>query len=262
VAREIVRAELTIGTPPPLPDVAAIRDLLLKESVVWQRHEEFDSPAVQDRRGDQMRMARALIASALAKAREDDAAAWNDLQAAWHLVRSIDGHPQTMAQTAALSIARMINAVAWKMPLPAPEWLGDLQRRDSVRPLLEAFQYQSASYWKDGAEMFPTKWLADSVEHDRRIAEEVHRFTACNVDTRMNTLGVDLSSVWQRAFRFRAEREATANALRVREEKPIETKSVCSDGTWSLDGTTLRFSQEIPTSENDRAMPLTLRVTN
>ena len=32
----------------------------------------------------------------------------------------------------------------------------------------------------------------------------------------MNDLGTDLSSVWRRAFRHRAEREATANSLRVR----------------------------------------------
>ena len=30
-----------------------------------------------------------------------------DLGAAWKLARSLDGHPQMMAQTAALSMARM-----------------------------------------------------------------------------------------------------------------------------------------------------------
>jgi len=49
-------------------------------------------------------------------------------------------------------------------------------------------------------------------------------------------------------------------ALRVREGKPIETKSVCSDGTWSFDGTTLRFRREIATAPPDRPMPLVLRV--
>jgi hypothetical protein len=157
-------------------------------------------------------------------------------------------------------MARMINAVAWKMPLPAPAWLGELQQRDSVRPLLESYQYQTASYWADGAQLFPTKWHADSVENDRRIAEEVFRTTQCDVNARMNQLGTDLSSVWRRAFRYRAEREATANALRVREGKPIETASQCSDGGWTFDGTTLRFSREITTAPPDRPMPLVLRV--
>ena len=58
----------------------------------------------------------------------------------------------------------------------------------------------------------------------------------------------------------RAEREATANALRVREGKSIETASRCSDGGWMFDGTTLRFSRAIATAAPDRPMPLVLRV--
>ena len=261
VAREIARGELAIGEPPALPDVSAIRELLLlREPIVWERHDGIGGDdGTQERRTAQMAVARALVATALARARTNDPAAWEDLQAVWKLARSLDGHPQMMAQTAALTMARMINAAAWKMPLHAPAWFGELQARDQVRPLLESFQYQSASYWADGAQMFPTKWLADSVEHDRLIAEEVFRNTRCDVTVRMNKLGTDLSSVWRRAFRYRAEREATANALRVREGKPIETKSVCSDGAWAYDGT-LRFSREIATAAPDRPMPLVLRV--
>jgi hypothetical protein len=76
----------------------------------------------------------------------------------------------------------------------------------------------------------------------------------------MNELGTNLSSVWRRAFRYRAEREATANALRVREGKSIEARSRCSDGEWMFDGATLRFSREIATPAPDRPMPLMLRV--
>jgi len=172
----------------------------------------------------------------------------------------LDGHPQMMVQTAALSMARMINAVAWKMPLPVPAWLGELQSRDSVRTLLDSFQHQAASYWRSGARMFPTKWLAGSIEHDRQIAEELFDLTRCDVSTRMNELGTDLSPVWRRAFRYRAEREATANALRVREGKSIDTGSRCSDGEWMFDGTTLRFSREIATAAPDSPMPLVLRI--
>ena len=84
--------------------------------------------------------------------------------------------------------------------------------------------------------------------------------TRCDVNTPMNELGTDLTSVWRRAFRYRAEREATANALRVREGKSIETGSRCSDGGWMFDGTTLRFSREIATAAPDKPMPLVLRV--
>src|SRR5262249_30482737 len=149
--------------------------------------------------------------SALAKAAAKDPAAWEDLHAAWKLVAGLEGHPQMMAQTAVLTTVRIVNAVAWKMPLPAPVWFGELSAHDALQPLLESFQYQSASYWEDAA-MFPTKWLAASVDHDRRIAEELFNNTGCDVKPRMNDLGTDLASVWRRVFRYRAEREATANA--------------------------------------------------
>jgi hypothetical protein len=260
--REIGRGELTIGEPPALPDVSAIRDLLLREPIVWERRddEEIGDKITTQKRAVQLTMARALVASALSKARANDAGAWEELRAVWNLACSLDAYPQMMVRTAAMAMERMINAVAWKMPLPAPAWLGELQARDSVRPLLEAYQHQTASYGKDGAQMFPTKFLAASVDHDRLIAEELFNTTRCDVNMRENELGVDLRAVWRRAFRYRAEREATMNALRVRESKPIETASRCQDGAWTFDGTTLRFSREIPTAAPDRPMPLVLRV--
>jgi hypothetical protein len=259
VEREITRGEIAIGDPPTLPDVSAIRELLLREPIVWEGRAQFDDTIVAEMRGPQMRVARALVASALTKSGEQDPAAWEDLHAAWKLARSLEQHPQMMVQTAVLTMTRMINAVAWKMPLPAPAWLSELQERDDVRPLLEAFQFQAAWYAKDGA-WFPTKWLAGSVDRDRGIAEALFKETRCDVNTPMNDLGTDLSSVWRRAFRARAEREATANALRVREGKSIETSSRCSDGSWAFDGTTLRFSREIPTTVPDTPMPLVLQV--
>src|SRR5262245_23835267 len=261
VGREIARGELAIGVPPVLSDVSAIRELLLREPIAWERREGIgggnDDSA---KRVMQMTVARTLVASALAKAQASDSAAWEDLHAVWKLARSLDGEPQMMTQTAAFAMARMINAVAWKMPLPAPAWLGDLQQRDAVPPLLEAFHYSAAWYWKDGARIFPTKWLASSVEKDRRIAEALFHETRCDVNAPMNDLGTDLRFVWRRAFRYRAEREATANALRVREGKPIEIASRCSDGRWTFDGTTLSFNREIATAPPDRPMPLVLRV--
>lgn len=259
VEREIARGELTIGEPPALPDVAAIRELLLREPIVWESREQFDDAVIAEMRGSQMRVARALAASALAKARGNDPAAWDDLHAVWKLARSLEQHPQMMAQTAVLTMTRTINAIAWKLPLPAPAWLSELQDHDNVPLLLEAFQYQAAWYANDGA-WFPTKWLAASVDRDRGIAETLFKETRCDVNTPMNDLGTDLSSVWRRAFRARAEREATANALRVRLGKSIETNSRCSDGSWMFDGTTLRFSREIPTAAPDSPMPLVLRV--
>jgi hypothetical protein len=260
VSREIARGELTIGEAPALPDVTAIRELVLREPIVWQRHPEFDHGDTGVMRATELTAARALVATALTKARANDASAWEDLHAAWNLARALDGHPQMMAHTAVLTTLRMINGVAWKMPLPAPPWFAELQSRDEVRPLLEAFHYMAASYWQDSSQLFPTKMFANSVEHDRLIAQELFNTTRCDVNMRMNKLGTDLTFVWRRAFRYRAEREATANALRVRQGKPIEPKSVCSDGTWTFDGTTLRFSREIQTARPDKPLPLVLRI--
>jgi len=231
----------------------------LREPIHWERYDEIGDSHAIEARAIQMTMARALIASALAKGKTNNPTAWDELQAVWKLAGSLDGHPQMMAQTAALTMARMINAVAWKMPVPAPTWLGELQARDSVQRLLEAFQHQTESY-RQSSRIFPTKWLADSIDHDRKIAEDLFNFTGCDVTTPMNQLGTDLTSLWRRAFRYRAEREATANALRVREGKSIETNSRCSDGGWMFDGTTLRFGREIATASPDNAMPLVLQV--
>ena len=58
-----------------------------------------------------------------------------------------------------------------------------------------------------------------------------------------------LSAFAERRITFMAEREV----------KSIETASRCSDGGWTFDGTTLRFSREIATTAPDRPMPLVLR---
>src|SRR5436190_548018 len=127
---------LLIVAMPALPDVSAMRELLLREPIVWERPGgigEIGDQATSARRVVQMTAARSLVAGALAKARANDPAAWEDLRAVWNLARSIDPQPQMMEQTAAFAMARMINAVAWKMPLPAPAWLGEVQSRDHVR---------------------------------------------------------------------------------------------------------------------------------
>jgi hypothetical protein len=262
VRGEIMRDEMMIGAPPAIADLSAIRELLLREPIVWDLNIGMSEDGAVMARGAQMTMARALVASALGKARANDPAAWEDLRAVWILARALDDHPHMMMKTAQLSMERFINGVAWKMPLPAPAWLSELQARDGVRPVLEGFQHQTAGYAKSYSRVFPTKPLADAVDRHRAIAERIWRTTQCEVHAPVNEWGPDLSSVWQRALRYRAEREATANALRIRRGESIETKSVCSGGTWSYDGTTLRFSQALPSTDpRDAPMPLTLHVS-
>src|SRR6058998_1244276 len=69
VRREMARGELTIGEPPALPEVSAIRELLLREPIVWERrHVEIGDAHTVAMRAVQMTLARALVASVLAKA--------------------------------------------------------------------------------------------------------------------------------------------------------------------------------------------------
>ena len=116
--------------------------------------------------------------------------------------------------------------------------------------------------------MFPLKPFADRVERERTLAADLARATKCEFDRvpetgdRADPLG-RLDIGWQRAFRYRAEREATANALRARAGQPIEESSQCSDGGWSFDGKTLRFAKSIALPERrDTSMPLMLHIRN
>src|SRR5262249_2528188 len=82
VRREVERAALAVGGSAALPAVAATRELLLREPVVWQRRGGVGDVGDQQssaNRALQMTAARALVASALTKARAHDPAAWEDL---------------------------------------------------------------------------------------------------------------------------------------------------------------------------------------
>src|SRR5947207_9239735 len=75
VAREISRGELTIGGSPALPEVSAIRELLLREPTFWERREGIGGDDTSTAtRAIQMTVARALVASALTKARANNPA--------------------------------------------------------------------------------------------------------------------------------------------------------------------------------------------
>ena len=264
VRQEIARGELTIAEPPAIADLSAIRALLLSGPVVWERNLEQQHGGLLPKVAMHMTLMRALVASALGRARKDDAAAWDDLHAAWNLTKALDGHPHPILRVVAMSMTRAINAVAWKMPLPVPAWFAEVQDRDLVRPLFETLQYENWRAWD--LQTFPMKMFAERIDRERTLIGERARVTDCEFHPRVETVDhgdpnfrIDIG--WQRAFRYRAEREATANALRARAGQPIEERSRCSDGAWSLDGTTLRFAKEIALPEKrDTSMPLTLRI--
>lgn len=257
VRQEIARGELAIAEPPAIADLSAIRDLLLHEPVVWERNLSQQHGGLLPKLAMHQTLMRALVASALGRARRHDAAAWDDLHAAWNLTKALNEHPHLILRIVAMSMTRAINAVAWKMPLPAPAWFGEVQSRDLVRPLMETLQFER--WRREREQWFPLKPFAEATDRDRALCAELARRTTCEFDRVTETNGLDIG--WQRAFRYRAEREATANALRARAGQPIEEGSHCSDGGWSFDGKTLRFAKPIALPERrDTSMPLTLRV--
>lgn len=264
VRQEIARGELTIAAPPAIPDVTAIRDLLLREPIVWERDLSQQHGGLLPKVALHVSLMRTLVASALGRARQHDAGAWNDLHAAWSLTKSLDPHPHPILRIVAMSMTRAINAVAWKMPLPVPAWFDEVHNRDFVRPLLETLQYEQWLKWRH--QKFPTKPFAAAIDRERAITGNLARMTDCEyrgplqTGDRRDPVG-RLDIAWRRAFRYRAEREAVANALRARAALPIEQGSHCSDGRWTFDGTTLRFAMPIPLPERrDTSMPLTLHI--
>jgi len=264
VRQEIASGELTIAEPPAIAGISAIRDLLLHEPIVWERDLLQQHGGLLPKVAMHLSLMRLLVASALGRARQQDGTAWDDLHAAWNLTKALDGHPNIILRAVAMSMTRAINAVAWKMPLPVPAWFGEVQDRDLVQPLFETMQYENWRRWKE--QMFPLKPFAERIERERILAGELARVTECEL-RRVTERGdrsdpndrLDIG--WQRAFRYRVEREATANALRARAGQPIEKGSHCSDGGWSFDGKTLRFAKPIALPEKiDTSMPLTLHV--
>ncbi|MEA2238054.1 MAG: hypothetical protein QOC81_2778 [Thermoanaerobaculia bacterium] len=264
VRQEIARGELTITEPPPIVNVAAIRDLLLREPVVWERNLSQQHGGLLGKVEMHLTLMRALVASALGRARQHDVAAWDDLHAAWNLTKALHGHPHIILRAVAMSMTRAINAVAWKMPFPVPAWFAEVQDRDLVRPLIETLQFENWRHWID--EPIALKPFAERIERERILAGELARATECELtrvtekaDRKDPNGRIDIG--WQRAFRYRVEREATANALRARAGQPIEEHSRCSDGKWSFDGKTLRFTKPVALPERvDTSIPLTLQV--
>src|SRR5438874_1313263 len=147
VRQEIARGELAIAEPPTIAELTAIRDLLLREPIVWKRDISIQHGGLLQKVSMYQSLMRALVASALGRARRHDAAAWDDLHAVWNLTKSLDGQPPRIPRIVAMSMARAVNAVAWKMPLPVPAWFSEVQDRDFVRPLFETMQYEKWWQW-------------------------------------------------------------------------------------------------------------------
>ena len=296
VTREHVRPEVAIGEAPPMvgaflderaAQLDAVRDHLLASDIVWATDltKGFDEPVPNLLA--HMQLGRMLAARALLRARNGDAESWRDLEAASRLSQSIQRRPELITQLIALAIARIVNGVAWKLPLPAPQWLDELSAVDHGRLLGRALQHEAWMFREHGegkagltlggpvGSPYIRLCLAGLIDAYRDTVEQTAPLTVCAFDgkrffeermaaiPRWNVVArvafPTMESSWSRALRYRAEREATKNALRLRAGQPL-LPSRCSDAQWVLRGNRLSLSREIPGGPKENVMPLSLVV--
>ncbi|HYM60196.1 MAG TPA: hypothetical protein VEZ11_04820 [Thermoanaerobaculia bacterium] len=94
-----------------------------------------------------MQLSRLLAADALVRARRgDNPGAWEDLHAIWSLGGALRSRPEIISQLIALAGARIANALARKLPAPAPQWHQELAQFDLETPALWAMQ---AEAWRE-----------------------------------------------------------------------------------------------------------------
>ena len=293
VKAEQGRADAAIGEPPAEvqtylaaneTEIDALRDHLLHgPPIVWDLDlsKGFDAP-LPNLTGH-LQVVRLFTARALLRGRGDDARAWDDLHAAWRVAQSLEPRPELISQLIALAITRVVNGAAWKLPqAPNGQWFAEVQRLDSRRLLIGAYQNEMYVMWRNGegsmsgAKAVLTRpylrWSIVDMAHRQRAAmEKLAATTACGVGEpsadyipKWNVLAAIAmpgQGAWQRTFRSIAEREATMNAMRIAQGQPIVAQSACSDGSWRFEDDRLSFSREIPRSnENEFVMPLSLAI--
>jgi hypothetical protein len=283
---EVERGDDAIASPPPAvaaylqqheATLNAIRDHLLSSGDLgWEQDPAKALDAKPPNLLMPLRSARLLIIRALARGE------WDELHAASRLVSPLLARPETVSVAIGTSILRQILAAAWKLPLPAPQWLVELYGIEAEESLARATQYETWLMWSNTASSIWMRLsLADFVRHQRDTLAPLVRSGNCPSDVRdyfrrrvekiagwnsfARVATPELWSLWARAFRYRAEREATRNALRAAGGQPIVTTSRCG-GTWrseTLPDGRIRvsYSHAIPKAgEKDLDIPL-VRVT-
>lgn len=294
VKAEHGRAEAAISEPPAEvqtylvahdAEIDALRDHLLQgDPIVWDLDlsKGFDAP-VPNLLGH-MNVARLLTARALLRGRGDDARAWDDLHGAWRVAQTLEPRPELISQLIALAITRFVNAAAWKLPqAPNNAWFAEVQRLDSRRLLIGAYQNEMYVMWRNAERTTNgvmgvlgrpyLRWQIVDMAHRQRAAmEKLAAVTTCSLGgpstediPRWNVLASmvtpNLDASWSRLFRSIPEREATMNAMRIAGGQPIVGKSACSDATWRFESDRLTFSRDLPKSNDaETVMPLSLAI--
>jgi hypothetical protein len=201
---------------------------------------------------------RTFVARALIAAREGNPGAWDELHVAWKLAEPMWRRPDTMGVLTASTGARMVNAAARKLPLPAAPWFKEVL----------TFNYERALGAAQQAEAWRSKTPGALGERLRGMAEGVLSARACDATSPQfeavrEKLGAratpNLIGAWERLMRFRAEREATLRVFQLRSGQQPSPQSQCVDGSWVVTPASFRFSRDIPVQRPQIKYPLEYR---
>ena len=276
-------------------DLTAMTTLLLSdEPVVWP--EAMSDPGSPlPNLGGLMALQRVLIGRALDRARVGDRGAWNDLHAAWRLVRPLTERHEIVATLVALTGMRQVAAAARKLPLPEPPWLREVLAFDFRRPLVAAYQAEAwrlrhrvyaettidppetplGSFARKGVDAvmapYTSAATADIGGRWRLIAADFAATRACDFDpqalsdryplARWNVIGrhmatPNLDSAWQRVLAITPHREATVRALALRRGEATKPESSCPGERWVYAADGRSFRFSGDVPDGPRPLPL------
>jgi len=252
----------------------------------WSENVYADNPPSPNGSGFGL-LARVIAADALLRGRDGDAAAWENVRAMDALARPIWKRGEPWSISYALSVSRLANGTARKLPPPLPAWWREVDAFDARHALLAANQARTWSWWH----WTETHWrpkgvltvlfapyldasVADFLSRGRTTAEEFVAMRNCGVDadaiTRrsaiprwsiLHTFGPGQNGIDEQRVRvYDFERDATARVFAIKEHRALPATSRCADGTWSHANGVLQFSAPIPLKPPGKpAVPRTLR---
>ena len=206
-----------------------------------------------------------LAAAALDRARNGDAAgAWEHATAIWLLARSASLRQYSAEMS--LTMKRLANALARKLPPPAPPWTAELTAFDPRRDTAAQIQQSTASRVRTMTSLrgplIVLKPISDMVEASnirasRAAAEVMAKAPRCRIDTSQE---FEHTAEVYRASRIDAELEATAKMLALKAERarlgrwpaalPGGSASRCAGNHWEYgveaDGSRMKLWMSFP----------------
>ena len=286
VQSQLERSGDAIDAPPPAVAeyltanefaLDEVRNHLLNgQPVVWETKvkEGFNAP-IPNLSGH-MTIQRVLVARALDKARRNDPSAWEELHASWQLSRALWRRPDSVAILIALASTRMSNAAARKMPLPVPSWFRETQTYDYLGAVaatqqVEAWTIHATKSRRRTIEDYlrAPLWAYQEAQAIRLLREHAKyaiSSNACDADDRQlavessisafNVAMPNITAIWKRVMRFRAELEATERVLQIRAGQPPSPKSTCSDGSWNVTAHSIKFTRDLKLPSYAMNVPL------